>query len=326
VTPKKAAARKRGVRVTVPASSANLGPGFDVLGLALDLVNTFDVWETDDELRVEVTGEGAGSVPADTTNLFFLTMQTYFSLAGYESKRLLIREQNRIPLARGLGSSAATIVGALLAARFLCSYEMDDERIVDMAASLEGHADNTTAAFYGGLQLAVPGEGGRLTVRRLAWPPRLAASLFVPDLLVSTQSAREVLPQDYSRTDVVRNLGRLGLLLSALQEDRVEDLGLATEDRIHQPYRAALVPGLAEILSAAREAGASGAFLSGAGPSVVALHDRHVKGLGEDIAEAMKGAATGFGLGGRAMVLDIRTSGAQFAPLPPDPTRVPRVT
>ena len=325
MTATEAAGLKRGVRVSVPASSANLGPGFDVLGLALDLVNTFDVWETEGELRIEVSGEGSGSVPTDSGNLFFLTMQKFFSLAGYGPKALLIREQNRIPLARGLGSSAATIVGALLAARFLSGDQMDDERLVDMAASLEGHADNTTAAFYGGLQLAVPDEGGHQTVRRLAWPPRLAASLFVPDLLVSTQSAREVLPENYSRTDVVHNLGRLGLLLSALQENRLEDLSLATEDSVHQPYRAALVPGLGDILAAAGEAGATGAFLSGAGPTVVALHDREVQGRGEEIARAMKRAAARFGLEGRSMVLDIRTEGAQFAPLPQDPARVPPV-
>lgn len=325
MTPRKAAGRKRGVRVTVPASSANLGPGFDVLGLALDLVNTFDVWETDGELSIEVSGEGTGTIPTDSGNLFFTTMETFFSLSGYEPKRLLIREQNRIPLARGLGSSAATIVGALMAARFLSGYEMDDKRIVDMAASLEGHADNTTAAFHGGLQLAVPEDGGRQTVRSLAWPSRLAASLFVPELLVSTQSAREVLPQEYSRNDVVRNLGRLALLLSALQEDRIEDLGLATQDRVHQPYRAGLVPGLGEILTAAAMAGATGAFLSGAGPTVVALHDRKVKGRGEDLAQAMKDAAAGFGLEGRTMVLDIRTEGAQLAPLPQHPAKVPKV-
>lgn len=326
MTPKTATRRKRGVRVTVPASSANLGPGFDVLGLALDLVNTFDVWEKDGELRIDVSGEGSGIVPTDNGNLFFLTMQTFYSLAGHPPRQLLIREHNRIPLARGLGSSAATIVGALMAARFLSGYRLDDERLVDMAASLEGHADNITAAFYGGLQLAVPAEGGHQTVRRLAWPPRLAASLFVPELLVSTQSARDVLPLEYSRGDVVRNLGRLGLLVSALQEDRLEDLGQATEDSVHQPYRASLVPGLGEILTAAAEAGATGAFLSGAGPTVVALHDREIPGRGQDIAWAMQRAAAGFGLEGRAMVLDIRTEGAQLAPLPADPARAPRVT
>jgi homoserine kinase len=318
--------RKPGVRVVVPASSANLGPGFDVLGLALELVNTCDVWETGDDLSIEVTGEGAGSVPTDQGNLFFLTMQTFFSLAGYEPSRLLIREQNRIPLARGLGSSAATIVGALLAARFLSGYQMEDERLIDMAASLEGHADNTAAAFYGGLQLAVSEQGGHHTVRRLAWPPRLGASLLVPELLVSTQSAREVLPDEYSRADVVRNLGRVALLVSALQEGHLEDLRLATEDTVHQPYRADLVPGFDEILTTAVEAGASGAFLSGAGPTLVALHDREVPGRGEEIAFAMRRAAASFGLEGRTMVLDIRKKGAQYRPLPNDPTKVSLVT
>lgn len=314
------------MRVTVPASTANLGPGFDVLGLAFDLVNTFDVWEIGTEVRIEVTGEGAGTVPRDQSNLFFLTMQTFFGIAGYQPVGLLIREQNKIPLARGLGSSASTIVGALLAARFLSGYEVDDQRLVDLAGSLEGHPDNPSAAFLGGLQLAVHDDGGRLAARRLAWPGRLAAALFVPDLLVSTSAARDALPEAYPRDDVVHNLGRLALLLSALQEGRLEDLSLATQDRLHQPYRAGLVPGLTEILAAATEAGATGTFLSGAGPTILALHDREVSGLGRRIAGAMERAAGSVGLRGQSMILDVRTDGAQVLPLPHDPADVPLVT
>jgi homoserine kinase len=313
------------VRVTVPASSANLGPGFDVLGLALDLVNTFDVWEVGNDVRIEVSGEGAGTVPVDRTNLFFLTMQTFFGLAGYAPVGLLIREQNKIPLARGLGSSASTIVGALLAARHLSGYDIDDERLLDLAGTLEGHPDNPAAALRGGLQLALPDEGGRLTARRLAWPSRLAATLFVPDLPVSTRSARRALPESYPRADVVHNLGHLALLLSALQEERLQDLSLATHDRLHQPYRAGMVPGLTEIISAATEAGASGAFLSGAGPTILALRDRDVGGLGRRIATAMEHAAGGFKLPGRTIVLDVRLEGAEIAPLPGDPALVPLV-
>jgi homoserine kinase len=317
--------RKPGVRVTVPASTANLGPGFDVLGLALDLVNTFDVWEGGTEVRIEVSGEGAGTVPLDRTNLFFLTMQSFFGLAGYEPAGLYIREQNKIPLARGLGSSASTIVGALLAARHLSGYEIEDERLLDLAGSLEGHPDNPAAALRGGLQLALPDEGGRLTARHLAWPSRLAAALFVPDLAVATRSARQALPESYPRADVVHNLGHLALLLSALQEGRLQDLSLATRDRLHQPYRAGLVPGLTEILSAATEAGATGAFLSGAGPTILALHDREVGGLGRRIAAAMARAAGESRLAGRTMVLDIRGDGAGVVALPADPALVPPV-
>jgi homoserine kinase len=317
--------RQPGVRVTVPASTANLGPGFDVLGLALDLVNTFDVWQVGTELRIEVTGEGAGTVPVDQSNLFFRAMHRLFSLAGYEPAGLLIREQNRIPLARGLGSSASAIVGALLAARYLSGFPFDDEHLLDLAGSLEGHPDNPAAAFRGGLQLVVQDQGGRLSARRLAWPSHLAAALFVPDLLVSTDAARQALPESHPRTDVVHNLGRLALLISALQEGRLDDLTVATQDRLHQPYRAGLVPGLTEILAAATEAGAKGAFLSGAGPTILALHDAEAAGGGQRIAAAMEHAAGGFGLRGRTMVLDIRGDGAQCVPLPPDPSEVPLV-
>jgi len=318
--------RAAAVRVTVPASTANLGPGFDVLGLALDLVNTFDVWEIGTEHRIEVTGEGRGTVPVDDSNLFLRSMRRFFQLGDYQPGGLLIREQNRIPLARGLGSSASTIVGALLAARQLSGHQVDDEGLLDLAASLEGHPDNTAAAFHGGLQLALRDDEGHLTARSLRWPKRLSAALFVPELLVTTEAARAALPDGYSRADVVHNLGRLALLLSAVEEGRLEDLNLATQDRLHQPYRAGLVPGLAEILTAATEAGAAGAFLSGAGPTILALHDREVSGRGPGIARAMERAAAGFGLAGRTMVLDIREDGARCVRLPEHPSQVALVT
>ena len=314
--------RKPGVRVKVPASSANLGPGFDVLAVALELENIYDVWEIGTELRIEVNGEGAGHIPTDNSNLFFYAMQTYFTLAGYQPSGLVIREQNNIPIGRGLGSSAATIVGALLAARFISGYGMDDDRLLGMAASLEGHCDNVAAAVRGGFNLSIPEAGGRYTVRRLPWPSRLGCALFVPELLVSTESAREVLPTTYSRDDVVHNLSRLALFLSALQEGRMEDLRLATQDRLHQPYRAELVPGLDTIIGAAGLAGAFCGFLSGAGPTVLALYDRDSRGMGQRVANAMAKAGGQFGLEGRALTLDVRTLGAEFSGLSVDPNGV----
>jgi homoserine kinase len=313
---------RSGVRVSVPASSANLGPGFDVLGLALDLLDVFDVWEVGGETRIEVHGEGSESVPTDSSNLFLTTMQTYFALAGYEPAGLVIREHNRIPLARGLGSSAATIVGALLAARAMSGHAMDDDRLLDLAGSLEGHPDNVGVALFGGFRMVAQVEEGRYLARHLEFSDRIGAALFVPELLVSTESAREVLPEQYPRSDVVHNLGRLALLLSAVGDGRLEDLRVATEDRLHQPYRAALVPGFADILAAATGEGAAGVFLSGAGPSVLALHDRALAGLGLRIADAMRAAAATFGVEGRRMILDVREQGADVAPLPEDPTRV----
>jgi homoserine kinase len=319
--------RKPGVRVVVPASSANLGPGFDVLALALELVNTYDVWEVPGGgLTVEVSGEGAGTLPTGETNLFYMTLNTFFTLAGYQPPGLLIRLQNKIPLARGLGSSASVIVGALLAARFLSGYAIDDDRLLDMAASLEGHADNVAAASRGGCVLTIPEADGRHTVRRIIWPGRFGCSLFVPELLVSTQSAREVLPTSYNPADVVYNLARLALFISAVQEQRMEDLKMATEDRLHQPFRAQLVPGLDRILAAAEAAGAVGACLSGAGPSVLALYDRESPGgksRGDQIAGAMKKAAAQFHLEGRAMAVEVRMRGADFMALQTDPGGTP---
>ncbi|MGI8610483.1 MAG: homoserine kinase [Candidatus Dormibacteria bacterium] len=315
--------RKPGVRVVVPASTANLGPGFDVLALTLDLVNTFDVWEEGEGLRLEVSGEGEGTLPLDGSNLFALTLNTFFTLAGYQPPGLLIRLQNKIPLARGLGSSASVIVGALLAARYLSGYAMDDDRLLDMAASLEGHADNVAAAYRGGCVLVIPEEDGRHTVRKIIWPQRLGCALFVPELLVSTESAREVLPEGYRTQEVLYNLARVALFISALQEQRLEDLRLAMEDKLHQPWRAQLVPGMDVIMGAAVLAGAAGACLSGAGPTILALYDRGAAGSanrGESIANAMKRAAAQFGVDGRTMAVDSRVMGAEFRALQTDPS------
>ena len=312
-------AGKPGVRVTVPASSANLGPGFDVLALALDLVNTYDVWEIPTELRIEVEGEGAGLIARDQDNLFYTAMTSYFVLAGYQPSGLHIREQNRIPLGRGLGSSAATIVGGLVAARSISGYRMDDERLLNLAGSLEGHPDNVAAALGGGFILVLPEEGEQYSVRRLPWPMHVGCALFVPELLVSTDSAREVLPRSYPREDVVHNLSRVALFVAAVQEGRAEDLTLATQDRLHQPYRRELVPGLDDIIAAALGAGALGAFLSGAGPTVMALFDRRREGAGPVIGEAMAAVARRSGLEGRNLVAEVKSTGAEASTLPPEP-------
>ncbi len=310
-----------GVRVTVPASSANLGPGFDVLALALDLVNTYDVWEIPTELRIEVEGEGAGLIARDQDNLFYTAMTSYFVLAGYQPSGLHIREQNRIPLGRGLGSSAATIVGGLVAARSISGYRMDDERLLNLAGSLEGHPDNVAAALGGGFILVLPEEGEQYSVRRLPWPMHVGCVLFVPELLVSTDSARAVLPRSYPREDVVHNLSRVALFVAAVQEGRAEDLALATQDRLHQPYRRELVPGFDDIIAAALGAGALGAFLSGAGPTVMALFDRRHEGAGPVIGEAMAAVARRSGLEGRNLVAEVKSTGAEASALPPEPGR-----
>ncbi len=313
-----ALAGKPGVRVTVPASSANLGPGFDVLALALDLVNTYDVWEIPTELRIEVEGEGAGLIPRDQDNLFYSAMTSYFALAGYEPSGLHIREQNRVPLGRGMGSSAATIVGGLLAARAISGHEMDAERLLNLGSELEGHPDNVAAALGGGFVLVMPGVGERYSVRRLPWPMHVGSVLFIPELLVSTDSAREVLPESFSRADVVYNLSRVALFISAVQEGRAEDLTLATQDRLHQPYRRNLVPGLDDMIAGAIEAGALGAFLSGAGPTVMALFDRGLAGAGVPIGDAMAAAGAKFGLEGRTLVVEVNGGGAEVSSLPPE--------
>ena len=315
--------RKPGVRVTTPASSANLGPGFDVLALALDLRNTYEVWEIGTELRVEVTGEGAAAIPTDETNLFVYAMQSYFSLAGYQPGGMLLRQNNRIPLARGLGSSAATIVAALLAARYVSGYQMDDDRLLDLAASLEGHADNVAAAMGGGFQLAVLETNGRHTVRKLAWPRKLGCALFVPELLVTTESAREVLPETYGREDVVHNMSRLALFLSALTDGRSRTCGWPPRTGCTSPTGRSWCPGSTGSSPAPPPRVPWAPSSAAPAPRCSPSSTRRSRAVAGTIAAAMGRAAADVGLEGKQMTLDrSRSRAPSFKSLPEDPSGV----
>jgi homoserine kinase len=287
--------------VHVPASSANLGPGFDVLALALDISNATTVLETESDLIIRVAGEGESDIPTHESNLFYRAMQVLFEARGHSPRgSFFIQSTNAIPLARGLGSSAATIVGGMLAARAIADLSVGDDELLDLAAALEGHPDNVAAALLGGCTLAVPVRERHWLARQLPWPERLQLALFVPDQALSTDAARAALPGQYSRSDAVHNLGNVALFLQALTSGDLDDLKIATRDRLHQPYRERLVPGLSAIIGAALDAGASGAFLSGAGPSVLALYDSPAV-PGSRVVEAMAEAARPVGLTGRTL-------------------------
>ncbi len=294
------------VRVRVPATSANLGPGFDALGLALGLHNEV-LLEEDERLVLAVEGEGAGHLEPGPGNVVARGVMMAFSAAGRPFRGAAIRCLNRIPLSRGLGSSAAAWVGGLLGGNALLGEPLDRAALLGLAARAEGHPDNVAAAVLGGLTVACP-EGDRVTAIALPVPRDLGWVALVPEIESSTREARAVLPDAVPRADAVFNVQRVSLLLAALGTERADLLEQAMQDRLHQPYRQRLFPWMDSVVKAARHAGALGCVLSGAGPSMLAV----VPGAGEDVARAMQQALAASGFGGRAITLAVDVLGARW--------------
>ncbi|MFC4856725.1 homoserine kinase [Actinophytocola glycyrrhizae] len=255
------------VRVRVPASTANLGPGFDALGMALCLHDTVEVTVTGAAVRVEVTGEGAGAVPTDEKHLVARALRAGADALGVALPGVLLRCHNAIPHARGLGSSAAAIVAGVAAAYALAGKELD-EHALQVAAEFEGHADNAAASLYGGLVLAWS-EGVRYRAVRLEPHPGLAPVVLVPDTLSATSVTRGLLPGNVPHTDAAFTVGRCALAVHALTA-RPDLLLPATEDRLHQDYRESAWPETMRMVRELRENGVA-ATVSGAGPTVLAL-------------------------------------------------------
>jgi len=258
------------VRVRVPATSANLGPGFDALGLALGRYDELTGEITGDQLHIDVTGEGAGEVTLDETHLVVRAMRAAFAALGVEPAGLALRCDNRIPHGRGLGSSAAAIVGGLVLARALVA---DGERrlpgpeLLALASELEGHPDNVAPCLLGGLTIAwTTGAGARATGVEVG---AVVPVIFVPPFAASTEQARGLLPATVPHADAARNAGRAALLVAALTRG-VPALLEATEDRLHQQYRRPAMPASAELVDRLRAAGHA-AVISGAGPTVLVL-------------------------------------------------------
>jgi homoserine kinase len=260
------------VRVRVPATSANLGPGFDALGLALALYDDVVVRVADDGLYVDVAGEGADSVPRTRRHLVVRALQAGFDALGGQPRGLEVVCANRIPHGRGLGSSAAAIVAGLTAARALVlggADLLDDGALLGLAAELEGHPDNVAACLLGGLTLAWTPADGPARAVRLPVSPDLRPVVFVPTTTSSTAKARKQLPETVPHADAAGNAARSALLVHALAADP-QLLLVATEDRLHQPYRAAGQARTAGLVAALRADGVP-AVVSGAGPSVLAF-------------------------------------------------------
>jgi len=265
------------------------------LGLALDVWNTLEIEVLKGgEPVVEVTGEGADELGTGRDNLIYRAMEFLFQDVGEDMHAVRIKCDNAIPIARGMGSSAAAIAGGLVAANYLCSQEYTANDLLEMAATIEGHPDNVAAAVLGGMQLVImdqTDEGNRLYTVPLNVPPELHAVVFVPQVRISTKDARAVLPEKVSMADAVHNMGRVGLLVAAMATNHPEYLTVATQDRIHQPYRQPLFPAMKVIFQAALDAGAMGVFLSGSGSTVLALTKGREMTVAYEMAEAARQAS-----------------------------------
>jgi homoserine kinase len=255
------------MRVRVPASTANLGPGFDALGLALALYDEIEVAPAASGLRVEVHGEGAGQVPTDESNLVVRALRAACTRCGHRPGGVVLRCHNRIPHARGLGSSAAAAVAGVLAGYVLAGME-PDEAALNVAAGFDGHADNAGASLLGGLVISWK-ERGSFRATRLEPHPDLAPVLLVPEQTSVTEITRGLLPAEVPHADASFTAGRAALLVHALTA-APRLLLAATEDRLHQPYRRGAYPATGRLVDALRAAGVAAA-VSGAGPTVLAL-------------------------------------------------------
>lgn len=258
--------------IRVPGTSANLGTGFDTLGLAVDLWNEsmVEVVSGQRDHQVQIDGEGASSLPADADHLILKVASDVCRSHGGQMPTLRCRFSNRLPLARGLGSSAAARVTGAALGLLLAKGVADQAQVAAEATKLEGHPDNVVPAVYGGLTASLWAPPDQPLHHRYAIDGRWRLVVVIPEFHLETERSRQALPSMVTFSDACHNLARLPLLLAALEDGRPELLPAAIVDVLHQPYRVPLVPGIREVFRAAVTAGARGAYLSGAGPSVAA--------------------------------------------------------
>lgn len=298
------------VTVQVPATTANLGPGFDCLGVALTLQNQFQFTRQAKgaaPVEIMVQGEEAASVSNNPDNLIYRAFRQFYEDFGATAPPVQIKIELGVPLSRGLGSSATAIVGGLLAANALAGSPVEDEDLLQRAIALEGHPDNIVPAFLGGCQLAVPTDKA-WEIAEIPWSEQLVPVVAIPNFTLSTQKARSVLPSQFARDVAVFNASHLGLLIRAIETGRGDWLRIGMRDQLHQPYRQQLIPGYSEVETAALCAGAYGVAISGAGPTLLAITSM---GQAATVAQEMQTAWQKAGVTAQAKVLHVNR-GATF--------------
>ena len=278
----------RSVKVRVPGTSANCGPGFDCLGVACTIYNELELTLLEEErLDIEITGDGAENIPVDERNIVWRSIQKLLERAGkaQEYKGAIIRMDNGVPLSRGLGSSATAIVGGLKAANECLGNPFTNRDLLQMATEIEGHPDNVAPAIFGGFTISIVRNG---KPECFSLMPKLPLKLVVtvPDFFLPTKAARAVLPAEVPMKDAVFNIGRAAMLTAALCKGNKSFLRSVFDDALHQPYRAKLIPGMYDVFKAARAAGALGASMSGAGPCLIAFTVENAGAVGMAMRDA----------------------------------------
>lgn len=297
------------ITVTVPATTANLGPGFDCIGAALTLYNKFKFTRLEEGgLIIDVTGAEAERVQTDESNLLYQAFVKLYQYIGQTPPSVKMEIQLGVPLARGLGSSATAIVGGLVGANQLAGAPLTQLQVMELAIAMEGHPDNVVPALLGGCRLAAT-SADNWAICDIPWNEDIVPVLAIPDFELSTSEARQVLPTQVSRADAIFNTAHLGLLLRGLQTGKGEWLSTALQDRLHQPYRQALIPGYDAVNAAAMKAGAYGMVISGAGPTLLALVDQLHS---QAVEAAMLSAWQSTGITATVRSLSLDTQGASY--------------
>ena len=302
------------VVVDVPATSANIGPGFDCLGAALDLNNRFTMRRIEgdgERFELIIEGQEGSHLRGGPDNLVYRAAQRVWKAAGEEPVGLEARVRLAVPPARGLGSSATAIVAGLVGATALVGEPLSREKLLELAIDIEGHPDNVVPSLLGGLCMTAKAASQRWRVVRCEWVPTVKAVVAIPSIRLSTSEARRAMPKSIPLGDAVVNLGALTLLLQGLRTGNGDLIADGMHDRLHEPYRWRLIKGGQEVREAALKAGAWGCAISGAGPSILALCSEEV---GAAVSQAMVRAWEAAGVASRAPLLNLQTKGSHWHP------------
>jgi homoserine kinase len=294
--------------VSVPATTGNLGPGFDCLGAALSLYNKFE-FAISDELKITASGAGADKVAKNKSNLVYESLEKFYQHIDRPKPIISLHIDVQIPLARGLGSSATAIVGGLVGANLLAGSPLEQKDLLQLAIEMEGHPDNVVPAMLGGCYLMASSRNGGWEYCPIAWHKQIAIAIAIPNFELSTAKARQVLPRDVPMKDAIFNASHLALLTHGLTTGNQDWLEAGLQDRLHQPYRQSLIPSMEAVQKAAIDAGAYGMVISGAGPTLLALGS---PAKIEEVANAMSAAWQETGMISIAKCLAIAKNGTTF--------------
>jgi len=294
------------IKVKVPASTANLGAGFDTLGIALNLYNEIEVNTNTDFIKIETYPKNE-NLEIPEKNLFYIVLKDTLKFLGKNVENLHIKQYNNIPISRGLGSSASIITGAILTAFHIAGKKLTEDLFFNIAYKYENHPDNLLPAWKGGFIASAKTEK-KTYFNKIAFPKELKFIAIIPDIELSTEEARKVLPKTVDIKDAIFNIQRVALFISAIQNKRYDLLKIAVEDRLHQPYRKKLIPGFDEVVNEAYKEGALAVYLSGAGSTIIAISDKNF----ENIAQAMQDTFAKVEINSQYKILEIDEDGAKI--------------